>query len=90
MWKFIVKCLENWNIGCRFVEIKNEKMGRKKREAGMSNHTLWIDDSLWESIDKSKTGKTRNAFINEAIIEKIDGKTLAEQKIIKIKKIVNQ
>ena len=52
MWKYIVKCLENWKRDCRFEEII-KTMGRNKREAGMSNHTLWIDDSLWESIDKN-------------------------------------
>jgi len=69
-------------------------MGRSRRSEECINRTLYLDKELWDAIDIEKWGQSRNAFINDAIREKLGrspaAHTEAQEKIIQIKNIINQ
>jgi hypothetical protein len=69
-------------------------MGRSKRAENCINRTLSLDEELWEAIDTEKWKQSRNAFINDAIREKLGRQpsaiSEAEKKIMQIKRIINQ
>jgi len=69
-------------------------MGRSKRSENCINRTLYLDEELWEAIDTEKWKQSRNAFINDAIREKLGrspaAPTEAQKKITQIEMIINQ
>lgn len=67
-------------------------MGRKKRSETLTPRNVWFDPDVWAKIPKN-----RNQFIVDAVSEKLErsnlaenGYTQAQEKISKIKEIVNQ
>lgn len=68
--------------------MQEKKRGRPDVRNGQKGRTIWLPEENWEAIKALKLNTIQ--FIRDAVCEKLGKTNAAEEKISKIKEIVNQ